>query len=64
MTLGKLIKLLMPPLGHNSVVLKKSLVGKKVLCEKKYKLNKGEICIILRVNYFSTTFNNAVLDSP
>lgn len=41
MTLGKLIKLLVPPLGHNSVCVKEILgVCRKALCQDKYKLTK------------------------
>lgn len=67
MTLGKLIKLLVPPLGHNSVCVKEILgVHRKVLCENKYKLNKEKVCMVplncLKVKYFYTAFNDSVLE--
>lgn len=41
MTLGKLIKLLVPPLGNNSVCVKEILgVCRKALCQDKSKLTK------------------------
>lgn len=47
MTLGKLIKLLVPPLGHNSVCVKEILrVYREVLCEKKNKLSKEKTCMV------------------
>lgn len=68
MTLGKLIKLLVPPLGHNSVCVKEILrVYRKVLCEK-YKLNREEICTVHSIHCggkcFHTTFNDDVCEFP
>lgn len=60
MTLGKLIKLLVLPLGHNSACVKKKSVRvyRKVLGEKKYKLNREKIRMVPQYSFQSEMFRH------